>query len=58
MRAFVDLTDDELATYLRANEEALRAAAAFHRPEVAFVGHAIPGGPLGRRAPSGSGAPS
>ena len=44
------ITDDELATYLRANEEALRAAAAFHRPEVAFVGHAIPGRTLGRRA--------
>jgi glycosyltransferase involved in cell wall biosynthesis len=48
--AFVDLTDEELASYLRANEDALRAAAAFHRPDVAFVGHAIPGGPLGRRA--------
>lgn len=48
--AFVDLSDEELASYLRANEEALRAAAAFHDPDVAFVGHAIPGGPLGRRA--------
>jgi glycosyltransferase involved in cell wall biosynthesis len=47
--SFVDLTDGELSAYLRANEEALRAAADFHRPDVAFVGHAIPGGPLGRR---------
>jgi glycosyltransferase involved in cell wall biosynthesis len=56
VRAFVDLTDEELALYLRANEEALRAAAAFHRPEVTFVGHAIPGGPLGRRALGAGGA--
>ncbi|HEX5936242.1 MAG TPA: glycosyltransferase [Actinomycetota bacterium] len=50
VRSFVDLTDEELATYLRVNEEALRAAAASHRPDAIFVGHAIPGGPIGRRA--------
>ena len=36
--------------YLRANVEALRAAAGSHDPEIAFVGHGIPGAAIGRRA--------
>jgi glycosyltransferase involved in cell wall biosynthesis len=50
VRAFVDLTEEELASYLRANVEDLRAAATWHRSEVAFTGHAIPGAVIGRRA--------
>ncbi len=50
VRPFVDLAEDELETYLRANVEALRAAAATHRPDVTFVGHGIPGAAIGRRA--------
>ncbi len=50
VRPFVDLSEDELEAYLRANVEALRAAAAAHRPDVAFVGHGIPGAAIGRRA--------
>jgi glycosyltransferase involved in cell wall biosynthesis len=47
---FVDLTDRELGAYLEANVEALRAAAAWFRPDVAAVGHAVPGAVIGRRA--------
>jgi glycosyltransferase involved in cell wall biosynthesis len=47
---FVDLTDGELDAYLRANVDALHAAAGFHDEEVAFVGHGIPGAAIGRRA--------
>jgi glycosyltransferase involved in cell wall biosynthesis len=50
VRRFVDLTDDELDRYLDRNVEALRAAAASHRPDVAFTGHAVPGAAIGRRA--------
>jgi glycosyltransferase involved in cell wall biosynthesis len=50
VRPFVDLSDDELEGYLRANVEALRAATATHRPDIAFVGHGIPGAAIGRRA--------
>lgn len=47
---FVDLQDGELEAYLRANVDAVRAAAASHRTEVAFTGHAIPGAAIGARA--------
>jgi hypothetical protein len=47
---FVDLTDGELGGYLRANVEAVRAAAVWHDTETAIVGHAIPGPAIGRRA--------
>jgi glycosyltransferase involved in cell wall biosynthesis len=50
VRPFVDLTDGELDAYLRANVDALHAAAEFHDEEVAFVGHGIPGAAIGRRA--------
>ena len=50
VRPFVDLAEDELETYLRANVEALRAAAAEHHPDITFVGHGIPGAAIGRRA--------
>ena len=50
VRSFVDLSDEELDLYLRANVEALRAAAAVHDSEIAFVGHGIPGAAIGGRA--------
>src|SRR6266516_934985 len=50
VRRFVDLTDVELEDYLQRNVEALQAAAAWHDSEVVFVGHAIPGAAIGRRA--------
>ena len=50
VRPFVDLTEGELDDYLRANVEALHAAAVFHDFEVAVVGHGIPGAVIGRRA--------
>ena len=50
VRRFVDLSDDELESYLRANVDALRAAATWHRSDVVVTGHAIPGAAIGRRA--------
>ena len=50
VRSFVDLSDEELGSYLRTNVEALRAAAGFHDAEIAFVGHGIPGAAIGGRA--------
>jgi glycosyltransferase involved in cell wall biosynthesis len=50
VRRFVDLSDAELADYLDRNVAALRAAADRHDPDVAIMGHGIPGGVLGRRA--------
>jgi glycosyltransferase involved in cell wall biosynthesis len=46
---FVDLADDDLATYLRANVDAMRAGASWHDSEIAFTGHAIPGAVIGAR---------
>src|SRR4029453_5675457 len=45
---FVDLSDDDLGSYLHANVNALRAAAGWHGTEVTFTGHAIPGAASGR----------
>lgn len=50
VKTFVDLTDEELASYLEANVTALAAAAARHRSEVIVAGHAIPGPVIARRA--------
>src|ERR671911_328625 len=50
VRPFVELSDDDLGSYLRANVDALRAAAAWHGAEITFTGHAIPGAAIGRRA--------
>jgi glycosyltransferase involved in cell wall biosynthesis len=47
---FVDLSDDDLESYLRPNVDALRAAAGWHGTEITFTGHAIPGAAIGRRA--------
>jgi hypothetical protein len=50
VRRFVDLSEDELESYLRTNVDALRAAAAWHATEITFTGHAIPGAAIGKRA--------
>jgi glycosyltransferase involved in cell wall biosynthesis len=50
VRPFVELTAGELDDYLRANVEAVGAVARSHEPEIAFVGHGIPGAAIGRRA--------
>jgi glycosyltransferase involved in cell wall biosynthesis len=50
VRPFIELNDVALDSYLRANVEALRAAAGFHNAEVAYVGHGVPGAAIGRRA--------
>jgi glycosyltransferase involved in cell wall biosynthesis len=49
-RRFVDLTDDELDRYLRANVAALHAATEWHRSEIVVVGHAVPASVIARRA--------
>ncbi|MGZ4108695.1 MAG: glycosyltransferase [Actinomycetota bacterium] len=50
VRRFVDLTDEQLERYLSLNVAALRAAASWHRSDVAIAGHAVPGGAIARRA--------
>ena len=43
VRRFVDLTDDQLGSYLERNVEALRAAVAWHDSRIVIAGHAVPG---------------
>ena len=43
VKRFVDLTDDELAGYLRRNADALLAAVEWHGSDVVVAGHAVPG---------------
>ena len=50
VRPFVDLADDELEAYLRANADAVRAAEEWHRSEFVMTGHAVPGAAIGGRA--------
>src|SRR3990170_3409816 len=50
VKAFVDITEDELDAYLERNVGALRAAAGWHRPDVVLAGHAVPGPAIARRA--------
>ncbi|MDP9329937.1 MAG: glycosyltransferase [Actinomycetota bacterium] len=50
VRRFVDLTDEDLETYLSSNVTALRAAAEWHDSEICIVGHAVPGAVIGKRA--------
>jgi glycosyltransferase involved in cell wall biosynthesis len=50
VRRFVDLADPELTAYLEANVATLGAVAAWHRPELALAGHAIPGAVVAHRA--------
>ncbi|HEV3473828.1 MAG TPA: glycosyltransferase [Actinomycetota bacterium] len=50
VKPFVDLEDDELATYLDRNVDALSAVAAWSSPDVVVAGHAMPGPVVARRA--------
>lgn len=50
VKAFVDLADDELDGYLTRNVMALRAVAAWRRPDAVLAGHAVPGPAIARRA--------
>ncbi|HYU57612.1 MAG TPA: glycosyltransferase [Actinomycetota bacterium] len=50
VRRFVDLDDAALSGYLERNVQALRAAAAWHRPDAAIAGHVVPGGVVAARA--------
>jgi glycosyltransferase involved in cell wall biosynthesis len=50
VKRFVDLSDDELAVYLDGNVAALRTAALWWEPDVAFAGHVVPGAVVARRA--------
>jgi glycosyltransferase involved in cell wall biosynthesis len=49
-KRFVDLSEDELGRYLERNVKALRAATAWHQPDVVVTGHAVPGAVIGTRA--------
>ena len=46
---FVDLDDDELASYLERNAAALRAVAGEREPEFVVAGHVVPGAVVARR---------
>src|SRR3990170_7320301 len=50
VKAFVDITEEELDAYLERNVQALRAAAGWHRPDVVLAGHAVPGPAIAKRA--------
>lgn len=50
VKRFVDLSPDDLDTYLHRNVEAVEAAVAWHRSEAAIFGHAVPGGAIAHRA--------
>jgi glycosyltransferase involved in cell wall biosynthesis len=49
-KRFVDLSDEELATYLDRNAAALAAAARWHRPHATIVGHLMPAAEIALRA--------
>jgi glycosyltransferase involved in cell wall biosynthesis len=50
VKRFLDLTDEELGSYLNRNVRALEAAVRWHAPEVAVTGHAVPGAVVAARA--------
>src|SRR5207253_4380335 len=50
VKRFVDLTDQELGSYLGANVAALAKAFQWHRSEAVIAGHAVPGPVIARRA--------
>ena len=50
VRTFSELTDAQLEGYLERNVVALRAAAAWRRPDAVIAGHAFPGAVVARRA--------
>ncbi|MFN2490759.1 MAG: glycosyltransferase family 4 protein [Actinomycetota bacterium] len=50
VKRFVDLTDDELERYTRANVAAFTSAIERHRPDAIIVGHEVMGPAIARRA--------
>jgi glycosyltransferase involved in cell wall biosynthesis len=50
VKRFVDLTDDELGSYLQRNVDALRAASDWFEPDAVITGHAVPGAVVALRA--------
>jgi glycosyltransferase involved in cell wall biosynthesis len=50
VKPFVDLTDDELGTYLEQNVRELRRLTKAWKPDVVVAGHAVPGPVVARRA--------
>ncbi|MEX2421459.1 MAG: hypothetical protein WD670_06520, partial [Actinomycetota bacterium] len=50
IKTFNDLSDEELEGYLEVNATALKSAVDWHDSGAVIVGHAIPGGEIGRRA--------
>jgi glycosyltransferase involved in cell wall biosynthesis len=57
VKAFLDLTDEELENYLGRNEEAVRVVLGASGAEAVVTNHAVPGPLISRRALSGAGVP-
>jgi len=56
-KTFLDLTDEELESYLRRNVEAVRAVLGATDAEAVVPNHSVPGPLISRRALEGSGVP-
>lgn len=50
VKTFLELTDDELDSYLERNVTALERVAGWRRPDAVVTGHAMAGPPIARRA--------
>ena len=57
VKTFLDLTEEELRTYLRCNEEAIRAMLDATGVEAVVTNHSVPGPLISRRALEGTGVP-
>jgi glycosyltransferase involved in cell wall biosynthesis len=57
VKTFLDLTDEELESYLRRNVEAVRAVLGASEAEAAVTNHSVPGPLISRRALGSSGVP-
>jgi glycosyltransferase involved in cell wall biosynthesis len=57
VKTFLDLTDEELESYLRRNVEAVRAVLEASGAEAVVTNHSVPGPLISRRALEGSGVP-
>src|SRR5215208_8262699 len=57
VRTFLDLTDEELESYLARNVEAVRAVIEASSAEAVVTNHSVPGPLISRRALEGSGVP-
>jgi glycosyltransferase involved in cell wall biosynthesis len=57
VKTFLDLTDEELESYLQRNVEAVRAVLEASGAEAVVTNHSVPGPLISRRALGGSGVP-